>query len=268
MAVSRIALPLLALASLIYAIPMLEPFQREVSNGDEIHLGEIGPGQTISISIDGRPKTGGIFGLGGAYDLAEAGDLPQGWTSQDSDWAGIPLNVKITADKHAAEGEYRARIDVLDEGDKEKLGNITFFVKLGITHDVLDASLDNPSKETLSGQPARFYITVTNKANTGDAFSVSSTNIPKWTFKKYIYVPAKSSKTVYYEVASSEEADYSPVISVVSESSSMINKTLNASVSVNPSLAADLKATNNGMLFFPAMSGIIYALAGLVSNLF
>ncbi len=264
---AKTAIALIILASLIYAIPVLEPFQKDVSNGEDVYLGEIGPGQTIAISIDGIAKSGGMFGTGGVYDNATVGELPQGWSFTGSDWDGIPLQVKITADKNANEGMYKARIDVLD-AQPEGLANVSFYVSMNITHDVLDASLDGNSKETMSGQPARFYINITNKANTGDAFVVSSSNVRDWAFKKYVYIPAKSSKTVYYEVAAAEEARYYPVITVVSQSSAMINKTMNASVSINPSLIADYKATNNGMLFFPAMSGIIYALAGLVSNLF
>lgn len=265
MAFGKIALSLTVFASLFYAIPMLEPFQKEIANGEEIDLGEIGPGQTISISMDGRPKTGGMYGVGGAYENATVTELPEGWVFKGSDWAGIPLQVKITADKYAPEGEYRAKIEVLDEM-YEGLQNITFFVKIKITHDVLDASLDSAKKEVLAGQPARFYISVTNKANAGDVFSVSSATVPKWSFKKSVYVPAKSSKTIYYEIASEEEERYFPTISIVSEASPMINKTLNATVDVSSSLFADYKATNNGMLFFPAMSGIIYALAGIISN--
>lgn len=268
MATRKIAIVLIALISLFYAVPMLEPFQKEISDGDVVYLGEIGPGQTISISIDGRPKTGGIYGIGGTYDMATVTGLPQRWEAQDSDWAGVPLQVKITADKSAREGEYTARINVLDDGDKEKLGNITFTAKVNITYDVLSASLDGSTKEVLSGQPARFYITVTNKANTGDAFSVSSSNVRGWAFKKYVYVPAQSSRVIYYEVASAEEAEYFPSIEVVSQSSSLINETLNATVKISPTLGADFKAVNNGMLFFPAMSGIIYSLAGLISNIF
>lgn len=267
MASVKIAFALLILASAFYAVPMLEPFAQEVSNGDNIYLGEIGPGQTISMSFNGRPTTGGMYGIGGTYDLANVTELPEGWTAKPSDWAGIPLQVKITAAKDAPEGEYAAKVNIEDV-ENEALQNVSFTVKLNITHNVLDASLDSDKKETLSGQPASFYITISNKANTGDVFTVSSSNVPKWAFKKFVYVPAKSSKTIQYEVMSSEEARYSPSIRVISESSAMINKTLNASVSVQPSLTADYKATNNGMIFFPAMSGIIYSLAGLISNLF
>lgn len=268
MRTTKIAFSVILFASILYAIPMLEPFQKEVADGEEIYIGEIGPGQTVSISVDGRPTTGGIHQIGGAYEIASAIEIPEGWSTKKSDWAGIPLQVKIIAAKNAPEGEYRAKIEVHDEDDSEKLGNITFFVKMNITYDILDASLDNTVKETVSGQPARFYITITNKANTGDTFTVSSTNIRGWEFKKSIYVAAKSSKTLQYEVISKEEEQYSPLISVVSDSSALINKTLNASVIVHPSLFADLKAINNGMLLFPAMNGIIYALAGLISNLF
>jgi hypothetical protein len=260
-------LALVLLASTIYAIPMLEPFQKDISNGEEIYFGEIGPGQTISMSFDGRPTTGGMYGKGGAYDIANVSELPEGWAATPSDWDGIPLQVKITAAKGAPEGEYVAKVDILD-AQPEGLENVSLYVRLNITHDVMDASLDSSRKETLSGQPASFYITMSNKSSTSDVFTVSSSNVPKWAFKKFVYIPAKSSRTVQYEVMSPEEATYSPVIQIVSQSSSMINKTLEATVNAEPGLAADFKATNNGMIFFPAMSGIIYSLAGLISNLF
>lgn len=267
MSIMRMFVLLMSFASLFYAIPMLEPYSMEVSNGQTVDLGEMGPGQTISISLDGRPSTGGMFGVGGAYENATVTELPQGWSFKGSDWAGIPLQVQITAYKYAAEGDYISRIEVRDEM-YEGLENITFFVKIKITHDVMDASLDSSKKTAMAGQPARFYITVTNKGNAGDVFTLSSTNVPKWAFKKQVYVPPKSSKTIYYEVASDEEETYSPVINVVSEASPMIEEDLTATVNVNSWLAADYKATNNGMLFFPAMSGIIYSLAGIISNLF
>lgn len=267
MAAMKKAFILVIFASLMYAIPLLEPFQKEVANGSEVYLGELGPGQTISLSIDGRPKTGGMYGIGGAYELANATDLPSGWVSIPSDWAGIPLHVKITSSKYAPEGEYKMKVQVLDIED-EQLENITFFVKVNITYDVFDASLDSNRKEVLSGQPARFYITLNNKASVGDVFNVSSSNVPKWAFSKSVYVPPKSSKTIYYEIVSEEEVRYYPVLDVVLQSSPLINATMNATVIVEPSLLADLKATNNGMLFFPAMNGLIYSLAGVLSNLF
>lgn len=267
MSFAKTAFSLIVFASVFYAIPMLEPFQKEISEGETIDIGEIGPGQTISLSLDGRPKTGGMYGLGGAYEIAKAVDLPDGWSAKQSDWAGIPLHVQITAGKYAPEGEYKIKVQVLDEMD-EQLGNITFFVNIKITHDVLDASVDSNTKEVMVGQPARFYITVSNKASTGDVFSISSSNVPKWAFKRSIYVPAKSSKTIQYEVASDEEEQYYPVISVASDASPLISETINTTVNVNSGLIADYKATNNGMLFFPAMVGIIYSLAGIISNLF
>ncbi|MEW6528929.1 MAG: hypothetical protein AB1391_03505 [Candidatus Micrarchaeota archaeon] len=256
------------LISVFYAIPMIEPFQKEITNNEEVYLGVIGPGQTISISVDGRPRTGGIWGKGGAYENAVVSGLPLGWSKQDSDWSGVPLQVKITADKFAREGEYKAEIKVLDEGDKERLGNITFFVKINITHNVLDVLLDGANKEVHSGQPAKFYITVMNNANTSDTFSISSSNVQNWTFKKWLYIPARSSRIIPYEIASTEERYYYPLIYVASESSPLINKTLNATVKINPTPSTDFKATNNGMLFFPIISGIIYALAGFFSNFF
>lgn len=254
--------------TLSFSLTILEPGKREISNGGELDLGAIGPGQTVSIIIDGRPTTGGIYGLGGAYDLANVTSMPSGWRAQQSDPTGNPLQVKLTSPKFAPEGGYAAQVGVFDEGDKEKLGNVSFTVKMRITHDVLDASLDSGEKGAMSGQPVGFFVNLRNKANTGDVFVVSSSNIKGYEFKRYVYVPAQSEKSVFYEMVAGEAEQYRPEISVVSDSSPLINATLNAIVDVRPSVPTDYKATNNGMLFFPVMNGILYSIAGLISNLF
>ncbi|MBU0586864.1 hypothetical protein KJ780_05095 [Candidatus Micrarchaeota archaeon] len=263
----RTLLAFLILLSSAYSLTILEPISNEIKNGDELFLGEIGPGQTISISIDGRPTTGGIQGLGGAYDLAYANELPEDWSATPSDPLGKILQVKITSAKNAKDGEYRVRIDVLDEGDREQLGNVTFYIVLKITHNVFSVEADKNSAEALSGQPARFYLTITNKVNTGDVFSITSSSQSNAGYTKYVYVPPKSSKTLVYEFVSNEEEEFSPQIYISSRSSENVNATLNMNVKVHSSLPADYKATNNGLLFFPIMNGIFYALAGLISNL-
>jgi hypothetical protein len=254
-------------ANISFAAQMLQPYKMEVSDGQVIDFGEVGPGQTVSIEMDGRPTSGGTFGLGGTYEILNASALPDGWTATASDWAGNPLQVKIKSNKYAPEGDYVVKVQMLDD-IAEGLPNITFSVKFRITHAVLSASLDSARKEVLAGQPARFYITVENLANTADTYVVRAENAPGWNFKKYIYIPARSSATVAYEIVGAEEGEFSPVISVETDSSPLIKRTMNATVVVGSSLAADFKAVNNGMLFFPAMNSAIYALAGLISNFF
>ena len=268
MAARKLIISLFVFAALAHSLTILEPIRTTISDGGELDLGSMGPGQTLAISIDGRPTTGGLYGNGGAYDLANATQIPPGWSAQASDWTGNPLQVKITSEKSAAEGSYSAKISVLDDGDKEKLGNVSFYARISITHDVLDVSLDKNQTTVLSGQPARFYITITNKGSAGDVFAVTSEGVRGWEFKRDVYVPPKSSKTIFYEFISEEGKQYSPVIKVTSRSSELITKSMNATVNVRSDLFTDFKATNNGMLFFPVMNGLIYSLAGLISNLF
>lgn len=258
---------LFALA-LVYPMDMLAPTHAQVQNGDIVYLGEIGPGQTIAMSFDGRPIIGGLMGHGGAYDYASASGLNQGWTTKPSDVMGNPLQVTVTAAKNATPGTYSMNVEVQDEGDLEKLGNISFTAKVKVTYDVLDVSLDRNETTVLAGQPARFYITIYNKASTPDAFLVSSSGVPGWKYEKQVFVPARSSKTIVYELISNEEESYFPTISIVSQSSNLISANLTAKVNVRSDIITDYKATNNGMLFFPVMNGIIYSLAGLISNLF
>lgn len=263
---SLVFLIFLICVSLSYSIKMIEPFEKEVSNGEEIYLGEIGPGQTIAVSFIGRVKEGGIFNQGGAYEIATVQNLPKGWSFKESDWIGNPLQIKITANKYAQEGFYTFYIKILDS-QPEGLENITLKATLKVTYDILDVSIDANRKEVSALQPARFYLTITNKANTGDVFLISSKNVGNWKFVREIYIPPKSSKVIQYEIFSEEEETFYPQIYIESLSSPLINTTLQTEVIVNPSPLADIKAINNGVVIFPNMLTLIYSFIGLISNL-
>jgi hypothetical protein len=264
---ARMIIAALMLLSVSFAITLVAP-QAEVKTGDTIDLGSIGPGQTISILIDRQVTTGGIYGQGGLYDMAVAEDLPRGWQSTDSKLYQDQLQVRITADPNAPEGNYTATIKAIDENNGEKLGNITFQVKIRITYDVMGFDVSPQSILVGPGQPARFGITITNKAATGDAFDVTATGSKRWEYKKSVFVPAQSSKTIYYEIVGNEEEVYSTPIRIVSRASSKIYDEKNVTLTVRSGLVGDMKATNNGVVVFPIFQSLAYSLAGLISNFF
>ncbi|MDD5340265.1 MAG: hypothetical protein PHV13_03370 [Candidatus ainarchaeum sp.] len=259
---------LLALAALSFSVTVISPQAGETGNGDIVDLGTIGPGQTVSILVDRAVTTGGIHGTGGMMDQAIATDLPPGWATQPSKLYQDPLQVTVSANPDAPEGNYTFRITVIDENNGEKLGNITFLARVKVTWDVMEFDVLPTRISVGPGQPARFTITVTNKGSASDAFEVSATGSRKWDFKKPVFVPAQTTKTLHYEIVGAEEDAYTPTIRVVSLASGNIAAEKNVTMTVRSDLFGDWKATNHGALLFPIFEAPVYALAGLLSNFF
>ncbi len=264
----KLLLSLAMMFSIVSAVQIISPMEGNVENGDMIDLGTIGPGQTVSIEFNPLVKTGGIHGIGGQYDEAEAYDLPRGWTTKKSKLYGNPLQVTISADPDAPEGEYLVKLRVLDEFDGEELGNITLTGKIRITWDVMDFKVSPNFQRVGPDQPARFDVTIKNKGSTSDVFEINAPGPSRWTYTKQVFVPAMSSKTETIEIVGSEEEVYSTTVSVVSLASGNIHAEENVTLEIKPGLIGDYKATNNGLLVFPIFEAPIYSLAGLLSNLF
>ncbi len=264
----KIAATMLFLLGCSFCITIVSPMEMEVHEGDIIDMGTIGPGQTIAVMIEPQVTEGGIFGAGGYYDMAQATKLPEGWTSEKSKLYGNPLQVTITADPDAPEGDYSARVTVIDEMNGEELGNVTFTVWVHITWDVLDIEVSPTYLTVGPGQPARFEITAHNKGSASDAFEISATGAKKWEFKKAVFVPAQSSKTIYYDIVGYEEEAYNTRIRVVSLASDNIQEEQDVTLFIKPDLLGDYKATNHGTMVFPIFQAAIYSLAGLLSNFY
>jgi hypothetical protein len=258
----------LLLLSLSFSISLISPEIRDIRNGDTVDLGAMGPGQTVSLLIDPKVTSGGIYGNGGMFDEAVAKDLPRGWASQESKLYQNPLQVKISAAPDAPEGDYTALVTVIDENNGEQLGNVTFTVKMHITYDVMGFDVSPATKTVGPGQPARFAISITNKGSASDVFDVSSVGAKRWEFHKQVFVPSQSTKTIYYEIVGNEEETYGATIKIVSTSSTKIADQKNVTLTVRSGLLGDYKATDNGVIIFPIFESLMYSLAGLLSNLF
>lgn len=259
---------LILLFSTTFAIELIEPIKTQITGGETIDLGKIGPGQTIFVSINPKVTTGGKFNQGGQYDQAVVWGIPENWKAKNSKVYGNPLQVEITADVNAKEGVYYATITAVDQNYGEQLDNISFRAKVQITKDVLETSI-SPQEITIEpDQPARYLITITNKGSAADVFEVSSKGIKRWEYKKPVYVAAQSTKTIFYEITNKEEDTYVVTLKVKSMASELIEQDKNITLNVRTDLLADYKATNNGVLIFPFFENIVYSLAGLISNLF
>jgi hypothetical protein len=174
----------------------------------------------------------------------------------------------LTADPQAAEGAYTAKINIIDENKADGLETKSIYAKLDVVYDVMDASVQPAAIKTGPGQPARFDIVIENKGATGDAFEVSAIGAKKWSFKRQVFVPARSSKTVSYEIVGNEEETYVSSISVTSLASPLIHEEKNVTVTIQSDILGDMKATNNGVILFPIFESLVYSFFGLISNLY
>ena len=244
-------------------IEITAPYTTTVSEGDIIDLGTIGPGQTIY--IDFNPRVEGI----GWWDIAEVSDLPEAWYGKNSKIYEDPLHVRVTSSKNAAEGDYSFKITVIDERNINKLGTITVTCKIRIRHDIMDMQVSPSQRITGAGQPARVDIIIKNKGNTEEEFVVYSEGVIEWSFKKHIYIAAKSEKQIIYEIVGNEEETYEfNIIAESRNSPQIIREEEKVTVKVYPNLIADMKATNNGQLLFPVIYSPMHSLLGIISNFF
>jgi hypothetical protein len=264
----RLLLILLVIAGLSFSVNVSSPVEMDVQEGDIIDLGTIGPGQTIDIKIDPVVTEGGLRGQGGYYDMAIASRLPDDWTSEKSKLYGRPLQVTITAPPDAPEGDYSAKITVIDEMNGEKLGNITFTAWIHVTWDVLDVDIEPERQKVGPEQPARYSITVWNKGAASDVFQITATGSKRFELNKSVFVPPNSARTINYVISGKEEETYESDIRVVSLASKNIHKEGKISLTIEPNLLSDYKATNHGVMVFPIFEALIHGFAGLLSNFY
>lgn len=266
--------PLVLLAGILLclsaasAVSVLSPVSAEVAAGSEISIGDVGPGQTFAVAAEPKSSTGGKYGIGGAYDRMAASSLPDGWSSTPSRLYGSPLQTDVTVPKDAADGEYILELTLWDEAGSEGLGqNVSFNVRVAVTKDVVGMAVEPSSLSVGAGQPARYTITVVNKGIANDVFSVGSSGVRNWEFRRSVYIPSGTSKTLSYEVVGSEEADYKVSIEARSSSSDAISSQREVTLRVNTDLFSDYRAVNKGVLLFPMTESPLYFVSGLLSNL-
>ena len=259
---------ILLLVSASFAVNVIAPVITPIEQGSQIAVGDVGPGQTFFVIAETKEATGGKYGLGGAYDQMHASSLPPGWTSTPSKLYANPMQVDITVPKDAPDGEYEVQLTMHDEAGSGGLGDdVVFSVKVTVKRDIMDMKVEPASISTGAGQPARYTITVMNKGIANDLFIIGSAGVRNWEFRRSVYIPSGTSKTLNYEVVGNEEADYGVRLWARSSSSDVIYAERDVSLRVNSDLLSDYRAVNRGVLLFPLTEAPLYFVVGLLSNL-
>ncbi len=263
----RLTAFLLLMLSFSLALNLISPLNEQIKNNSVYYVGHIGPGQAISFVMEREVKTGGKFGTGGYYDYAYAFSLPENWSSKPSPLYANPLQVIVKSPSDVREGIYVIGIALVDEKNVEGLGTIKFYAKVNVSYDVMNASVGNVVKEVGEGQPVRYKVVVTNKADVGDIFVVECSAGRNYVYKEF-YIPPGSSHTTSIELSFLEEGEHKGIIRVFSKSSpERIKKEIPIKVYVRNSLVSDLFSLEKGVLLFFSHEQLIYSSLNLIAYL-
>lgn len=259
---------LLASLSAVQPIQLLLP-NTQVSEGSQLDYGTVGPGQTFSFKIAPIVTDLSNGKYLGRWDLAMATDLPEGWRSRPSGLYGNPLELEVSVDPMASDGDYTFRVVVEDENNGDHIGDkISFDVIVHVRTDVLKAEISPLHQETGAGQPARYTITLTNLGTAPDTFRVGTSGVKGWAYQTNEYISPGATKTFNYEIVGADEAYYPLVIKIESFSSPKIRYEQEVSLQVRTNLGADYRATSHGVLLYPPVLLPIYSLAGILGLVF
>jgi len=247
-------------------IDIVEPKQARITENQEFYLGTVAPGQTIDFQANPVITEGGKFGTGGNWDQIVVDAVPSGWSGEDSKIYERPLKAKIKVSPTAPDGEYEVTLKAVDEGNLDRIGNLTFKLKINVSKEVFNFNVGPESLETGASQPARIKIRIDNTGYASEVFEVYSEGFPAWNYKKYFHVPYLSQADDYYEIVINEEKTVRGKIIIKSTSSSLITYEKNVTVSAKSNVYYDYKATSHGILLFPFSEQIIYSLISLISQ--
>ena len=249
-------------------LTIYEPVAKVVSNGDIVDLGTVGPGQTAHIIAESIIKEGGIHGKGGRLDMLEFTSVPEGWVGTPSNLYGSPMKAIIKVSPDASDGVYELSMKAYDEAPGEGLENVSFRAIVYVSRKVLSIDVWPDRIVTGAGQPAGYYVRINNNGVASDVFEISSEGMPRWDYKRAVYVPKSSSRVVRYEVAGEEEQEYNVKLKVRAPfSSELLRAEKEVMVDIDTNLVSDLRATGHGLLLFPVIEQPVYSLMGLISNL-
>ena len=249
-------------------VTVWKPVQEVLEGGGSLNLGIIGPGQKVEIVIDRGSGEDNPSGGEALWDRAivEEATLPLGWSKEDGKFYESPMRAYVSAAKDTPDGEYEFYLTVIDEYERAPTTRVK--CKVIISRNVFQASLADNAVVAGVDQPATYYLFLKNNSSASDSFEVTVKGLPGGLLEpRKVFVPYKSERLIAYPVSSSEAGSFALEFNVKSLSSSSMNASLPATLEAERSLYQDMRATSHGVLLFPSLQQVIYALFGLTSNL-
>jgi hypothetical protein len=255
------------LSGIVSPISITKPISAEITDGAMYDLGNMGPGQAMSILIERTETTGGKYGTGGYYDLANASDLPEGWSATPSKLYENPLQVIIVSGPNATQGNYMIPIRVYDENNGEGLGTRMFFAAIHVDYDVLGLSKIAGTSYAGEGQPVRYTMKLQNRGNAGDIFVIEAYTYKQKVVRELYMAPA-SEVIVPFEFIYDGSGVQGINFTAYSKNSPLnVRQGLSYQVAIKNTIQADMSSMGYGVVLFPLFEHGSYALGHIFSYL-
>jgi hypothetical protein len=256
------------MCGIVSPISILKPVNAAITDGATYDLGDMGPGQAMSILIERTETTGGKYGTGGYYDFANATQLPQGWSVTPSKLYESPLQVVVISGANATQGDYIVPITIYDENNGEGLGTKTFLAAIHIDDNVLGLGRVSGTSYAGEGQPVRFAMKLQNRGNAGDIFVLDAVTF-KQRITREIYMAPTSETVVPFEFVYAGSGEQTINFTAYSKNSpERVRKIVSYPVTIKNTLRADLGSIGYGVSIFPLFEYGSYALSNIISYLF
>ncbi len=249
-------------------VSITEPLNTTVYNGSSVQFGNLGPGQTVYVTISSATTNQSGASLKYGWNELLVSDLPKGWIAQNSSLYNQQLSVKVTAAPYAANGAYNFTLTAVNVGNYSKIGTLSFKALVDVTPDVFQVGVSPANISTGPGEPGLLHITINNTGVSDSPFEISATNLPAFNLTKSVIALHHTSESFVYPLYEDTPGQYNVHINVTSGSSPLVSKNTDVNFIVQASLLNDYGAIGQGAPTFPVMYEPVYGIMYLISRLF
>lgn len=248
-------------------VTLLEPFSATVSQGGQVFLGKVGPGQTFYVTISANTinSTGKAFPYG--WNKMVATDVPPGWIVENSSLNGAVLSIKIDPSPNAQNGTYSFNLTAINLGNYSHLGAVEFQALINVTPNVFNLQITPTNVSTGPGQPASIYVTINNTGVSDSPFVIRMYGLPAFNITKPVIALHHTTETFSYPIYENEPGVYHAQLNVTSGSSPLVYKKSNVTLSIQLSLLNDYRAIGQGAIAFPVIYQPVYAVMYIIGQI-
>ncbi len=263
-----LVLAVIPLSNAMY-VHVVEPTNVTIYSGNQLYLGQVGPGQTFYVTISSATSnvTGAVNNLG--WNEFTVSNLPKGWAGKNSALYTSNLSVEVTSSAESINGTYNFTLTAINIGNYSKLGNFTIPAHVNITQDVFKLSAYPQRLVVGPGEPAVIYISINNTGVSDNPFIITASGLPAFNNASETVIPLHHTTSKYsYPVYEDTPGVWPVSILVQSSRSPLVYKRTNVTLVVNASVLNDYNAIGQGALAFPIIYEPAYAVMYLIGLIF
>jgi hypothetical protein len=236
----------------VFAIKQIEPYSRTIEDGD--FVGKTVPESTLELVFSKENEK---------YDsLKLNSNLPSGFSVAVKEELES-FKVLINVPKSAVNSQYKIGLKFSNTSNVLVQENVDFY--FSVEDELLFASMNNFSQETLTNNPAQYGFTLINNSDAEATFIISSSLPTSWYSSHAVVVKPKSIEKHTLEILPgvSGERKFNFNVSYAGK-----QKTFDVSLKAEPTLESKFSSVLNGLPFYSFSLIPSYLLNGLFSLFF